>query len=186
MCHIETPQLRFSEFADISTVDALSALNDYISVAILYIEIQSQSMQLGRIVQIQCQRTIFCDPEFVELKEFRQNLFIIVAHGSEQYCRRFFLSAVDPHIKIVLGIKFEIQPRTPVRNHPAVEQQFAGRVRLAFVVVEEYAWRAVKLRYNNTFGSIDDERTAFCHERDLTDIDSRTLNHVLEFPFLVI
>ena len=58
--------------------------------------------------------------------------------------------AVDADVDQVLAVELEVQPGAAIRDHPRGEQVFAGRVRLALVVVEEHAGRAVHLRLTMT------------------------------------
>ena len=45
------------------------------------------------------------------------------------------------------------------------------RVRLALVVIEEHAGRAVELRDDDALGAVDDERAGVGHQRDLAEVD---------------
>ena len=65
-------------------------------------------------------------------------------------------------------------------------------MRLAAVVIEKYAWRAVHLRDNHPFGTIHDKGTVGCHQRHVAHIDILLLDvadgprtgHFVLFPHL--
>src|SRR5690606_28082638 len=67
-------------------------------------------------------------------------------------------------------------PRTTIRNDSGGKQQFSGAMRLTAVVLEEYTGRAVKLRYDDTLGAIDDKRTVLRHERNFAHVHFLFLN----------
>lgn len=109
--------------------------------------------------------------EVVEVEEVGQDRFRRHADGLAQDGDRHLAATVDAEEQDVLGVEFEIQPRTAVGNHAGREQQLARAVRLAAVVLEEHARRAVQLRDDDTFGAVDDERTGAGHERNLAHVD---------------
>ena len=78
---------------------------------------------------------------------------------------------VDAHINHVLGVELEVEPGAAIRDHPRGEQQLAARVRLAFIMVEEHARRAVHLRDDHPLGAVDDEGALLGHQRDVAHID---------------
>jgi hypothetical protein len=61
-----------------------------------------------------------------------------VEQGAQQDGDRQFAAAVDARVHDVLGIEFEIQPGAAIGDDARREQQLAGGVGLAFVVIEEY------------------------------------------------
>ena len=77
-----------------------------------------------------------CD--FVGLEEHLQHFVGGIAQRTQQDSRRQLAATVDPYEHLVLGIEFEVQPGTTVRNHPSGIQQLAGRVSLAFIVIEKH------------------------------------------------
>ena len=89
---------------------------------------------------------------------------------------RQFATTVDTNIDQVLRIKFEIQPRTAIRNDACGKQIFARRMRLAFVMVKKHAGRTVHLRYDNAFRSVHDECSRFRHQRHIAHINVLFLN----------
>ena len=110
-----------------------------------------------------------CD--FVGVEEHLQHFVRGITQRTQQDGRRQFAATVDPHEHLVLGIEFEVQPGTTVRNHPGGIQQLAGRVSLAFIVVEEHTGRTVQLGHDYTFGTVDHEGTVFGHQGNLTHVD---------------
>src|SRR5690606_21757635 len=86
------------------------------------------------------------EPENVGLEEHAEDLLGVITERAQQNGRRQLTAAVDTRKDRVLGIELEVQPGTAIRDHPRREQQLAGRVGLALVVVEEHARGAVQLR----------------------------------------
>jgi len=104
------------------------------------------------------------------------------ALGPQRLCRtslqrvqqgrhRQLAAPVDAHIDEILGVELEVQPRAAIRDHAGGEQELAGRVRLAFVVVEEHAGRAVHLRDDDALGAVDDEGAVGRHQRHVAHVD---------------
>ncbi len=84
--------------------------------------------------------------------------------------------AVDADVDKVLAVELEIQPGAAIGDHPRREQILAGAVRLALVVVEEHAGRAVHLADDDAFGAIDDERAVVGHQRHVAHVDGLFLD----------
>ncbi len=78
---------------------------------------------------------------------------------------------VDADVDQVLAVELEVEPGAAIRDHPRGEQVLAGAVRLALVVVEEHAGRAVHLRDDDALGAIDDERAVVGHQRHVAHVD---------------
>ncbi len=90
----------------------------------------------------------------------------------EQKCRRGQLAApVDAHEHEILGIELEIQPGAAIRDHARREEILARGMRLALVVVEEHARRAVHLADDDALGAVDDERAVRRHQRHVAHVD---------------
>src|SRR5690606_24259875 len=87
--------------------------------------------------------------------------------------------AVDPEVQDVLRVELEVEPRAPVGDDPGREQELARAVRLAAVVLEEHARRAVQLGDDHPLGAVDDERAVGRHERELAHVDLLLL-HLLD------
>ncbi len=105
------------------------------------------------------------------LIEGRQNLFARHAERIEQRRRRQLPLAVDADEHDVLGVELEIEPRAAIRDDARREQQFAGGVGLALVVIEEDARAAVHLGDDDALGAVDDERALVGHQRNVAQID---------------
>ena len=104
-------------------------------------------------------------------KEVRQDRLWVQANRLQQDRDRHLAATVHPEIKNVLRVEFEVEPGAAVGDDPRREQQFAGAVGLALVVLEEHARRPVKLRNNHALRAVDDERAFFRHEWYFTHVD---------------
>ena len=105
------------------------------------------------------------------LVEGLQDFLAVHAQPHQEGRGRQLAAAVDADIDHVLGVELEVQPRPAVRDHAGGEQQLARGVRLALVVIEEDARRAVHLRHDHALGAVDDEGALVRHERDVAHID---------------
>src|SRR5262249_50092610 len=79
------------------------------------------------------------------------------------------------------GVELELHPRPAVRDDPGREDLLARGERLAPVVVEEHAGRALQLAHHHALGPVDDEGPLLGHERELAEIDLLLLD-VLDRP----
>ena len=77
--------------------------------------------------------------------EIREDVFLRHAERIKKCRRRQLAAAVDADMHDVLGVEFEVEPRTAIGNDAGCEQQLARRMGLALVVVEEDARRTVHL-----------------------------------------
>ncbi len=68
-------------------------------------------------------------------------------------------------------LDFEFDPKDAVGDDARGEQQLARAVRLALVVIEEHAGRAMQLGDDDALGAIDDKRAVIGHQRHFTEID---------------
>src|SRR6185312_7735394 len=98
-------------------------------------------------------------------------LAVLAPEGEQQRGRRQLAAPVDAHIGEVLGVELEVEPRTAIGDDAGGEQIFARGVRLALVVVEEHAGRAVHLADDHPFRAVDDEGAVRRHERHVAHID---------------
>ena len=103
--------------------------------------------------------------------EVVEQLFGRVAERAQQHRRVQLAAAIDADVEDVLVVELEVEPRAAVRDHAGAVEQLARRVRLALVVVEEHAGRAVQLRDDDALGAVDDERARVGHQRDLAEVD---------------
>ena len=109
--------------------------------------------------------------EGVEDEEVSQDLLRRHADGLQQDRHRHLAATVDTEVQDVLGVKLEVQPRATVGDDPCREEQLAGAVGLAAVVLEEHAGRTMQLRDDDALGTVDDEGAGRRHERDLAHVD---------------
>ena len=107
----------------------------------------------------------------VAVVEVVQDVFVRQPERMEQHGGRKLALPVDAHVNDVLGVELEVEPGAAIGNDPRREQQLAGSVRLALVVVEEHARRAVHLRDDDALGAVDDEGAVVRHERDVAHVD---------------
>src|SRR5690606_32130714 len=110
------------------------------------------------------------DFDLVEVEEGGQNGFRRHADGLQQDRDRHLATTVDAEEQDVLRVEFEIEPGAAVGNHACGEQQLAGAVRLAAIVLEEHTGRAVQLRNDDALGAVDDEGTVLGHERNFAHV----------------
>src|SRR5690606_9721738 len=103
--------------------------------------------------------------DLIGLEEHFENFIGRVAEGTQQDRRRQLAATVDAHEYLVLRIKLEVQPGATVGDNACGVEQLAGAVRLASVMIEENAWRAVQLGYDHTLGTINDTGPRACHQR---------------------
>ena len=103
--------------------------------------------------------------------EVVEQLFGRVAERAQQHGRVQLAAAIDADVEDVLVVELEVEPRAAVRDHAGAVEQLAARVRLALVVIEEHAGRAVELRDDDALGAVDDERAGVGHQRDLAEVD---------------
>src|SRR5207248_2224921 len=86
-----------------------------------------------------------------------EDLLGIHAERIEQRSHRNLAATIDARIDDVLGVELDVEPRAAIRNDARREQELAGGMRLALVVIEEHARRAVHLADDYPLGAVDDE-----------------------------
>ena len=109
--------------------------------------------------------------EGVLLEEDVEHLLVAVAERAQQDRDRELAPAVDAREHAVLGVELEVEPGAAVGNDARGEEQLAGAVRLAAVVIEEHARAAVQLRDDDALGAVDDEGAVVGHQRQFAEID---------------
>ena len=57
--------------------------------------------------------------------EVVEDSFLVEAKRIKQSRRRQFPAAIDAYMNDVLGIEFEIEPRTAIRDHPRGKEQLS-------------------------------------------------------------
>ncbi len=105
------------------------------------------------------------------LVEGGENLLAVETEREQQRRHRNLAATVDARIDDVLGVELDVEPGAAIGNDARREQQLAGRVALALVVIEEHARRAVHLRDDDALGAIDDEGAVRRHEGHVAHID---------------
>ena len=106
-----------------------------------------------------------------ELVEGREDLLAVHAERHQERRHRDLAAAVDARVHDVLGVELDVEPGAAIGNDAGGEEQLAGGVRLALVVVEEHARRAVHLRDDDALGAVDDEGAVVRHERHVAHVD---------------
>ncbi len=94
-----------------------------------------------------------------------------VAERTQQCCHRQLALAVDTDVDDVLGVKFKVEPAAAVRNDAGGEQELAGAVSLAAVMVKQDTGRTVHLADDNALGAIDDERAVLGHQGHVAHVN---------------
>ncbi len=100
-----------------------------------------------------------------------EDLLAVHAERKQERRHRDLPATVDARMDDVLGIELDVEPGAAIGNDAGGEQQLARGVRLALVVVEEHARRAVHLRHDHPLGAIDHEGAVHGHERDVAHVD---------------
>ena len=102
---------------------------------------------------------------FGQIENFKDILIILKTDSSQQSSNGQLLFTVDVRIHDIVNISSKLNPRT-------FERDDTGRIKFGtismYALTEEYAWRTVKLGYNNTFRTIDDESRLIRHIRNRT------------------
>jgi hypothetical protein len=155
--------------ADVLHGDALVLGHHRLAGLVVDVEARHLAAQaLGHDFELHMVRV---DVEGVEREELLENPLRRVAERLEENGHRHLAPAVDAEEDDVLRIELEVEPGAAVGNHAGGEQELAARVRLAAIVLEEHARRAVQLRHDHALGAVDDERARGGHERDLAHVD---------------
>ena len=89
-------------------------------------------------------------------------------HSSDQNGYGNFSCSVNSYIKYVVRICFVFQPCTSVRDHSGRKQFLTNFIKFRCVVD---TGGTNQLRNDNTFSTVDDECTCFCHQREITHKD---------------
>jgi hypothetical protein len=112
----------------------------------------------------------------LRLARLAQVLGMLRGQRIEQRRHRQLALPVDAHIDEVLAVELEIEPGAAIGDHARGEEILAARMRLALVVVEEHARRAVHLADDDALGAIDDEGAVIRHERHVAHVDRLLLD----------
>ena len=100
-----------------------------------------------------------------------EDFLAVHAERHQQARHRNLATPVDTRVHDILGIELDVQPGTAIGNDPRGEKQLARRMRLALVMVEENARRAVHLRDDDALGAVHDEGAVVGHERHVAHED---------------
>jgi hypothetical protein len=175
--HDDALDAAVDQLAHVARRDALVLLHDDLAVLAGDVEARDLAAQaLGHELELDAARA---EVERVEDEELREDVLVGEADRLEQRRHRHLAAAVDAEEQEVLRVELEVEPAAAVRDHARAEQELARAVRLAAVVLEEHAGRAVQLRDDHALGAVDDERAVLGHERDLAHVDLLLL-HLLD------
>ena len=100
-----------------------------------------------------------------------QNFFRMPAQRVQKRGDRQLALAVDADVDDVLGVEFQIEPRTAIGDHAGGKQILARSMGLAAIMIEEDARRTVHLRNDHALGAVDDEGAVAGHERHVAHVD---------------
>ncbi len=119
--------------------------------------------------------------------EVIEHILGIEAKPEQQRGDRQLALAVDPDVDDILGVEFEIEPRTAIGNDAGGEQELAAGVGLAAIMIEQHARRTVHLADDHAFGAVDDKGAVLGHERHVAHVDVLLLDieHGAGFGFIV-
>ena len=167
--HRQLVDARFLDFTDVAHGDTLVLRHD--QLAVLGGDIETRDFPAQTLRHHLELGALLAKMEGVKLEKHRQNLLRRVADRFQQNGDRQFAPAVNTEIHKILGIELEVQPGTAIGDHARGEQQLAGGVCLAAVMLEEHPGRTVQLRHDHTLGAVDHKRTGVGHQRNLAHID---------------
>ena len=112
---------------------------------------------------------------FRQVEERKDILIFLKTNGTKQRGHGQLLLTVDVGIHHVVDVRGKLNPASLERNDARAIQLRAVGV---YARSEEHTGRAVQLRHDNTFSTIDDERTVVRHVRNRTQ--EHTLFHRLK------
>ena len=167
------------QLANMARRDPLVLLHQNLAVLAHQIELGDFAAQaLGHEVHV---RALLRQIERVEGKKPLEDVLVGQPDRLQQRRHRHLAAAVDAEVEVVLRIELEIEPRAAIRDHARREQELAGRMRLAAIVLEEHSRTAVQLRHDDPFGAVDDERAVAGHERYLAHVNFLLLDLLHRF-----
>src|SRR5690606_15486254 len=141
--HLELLDLGGLELAHVAHRDAAVLLDDDLAADLDVERRRLTAQALG--VKLE-RNALVGERELVLLEEEIEDLLVRVLERAQDDRYRQLAPTVDTHEHGVLRVELEIEPRAAVGNHARGEEQLARAVRLAAVVIEEHARRAVQLR----------------------------------------
>ncbi len=166
--HGQALDARFLELAHVARGDAAAFLDDDLAIGADLEQRGLAAQPLRHQLELGALRR---QVHGVAVEEQLQDLGVRVAERPQQDRDRELPAPVDAREHAVLGVELEVEPGAAVRDHPGLEQQLAGAVGLALVVVEDHARAAVQLRHDDALGAIDDEGAVLGHQRQLAEVD---------------
>ena len=175
--HVEASQPRALKLPHMARRDAPPALHDHVAFGARDVEGGHVAAHpLGH--QIHREAALF-HVEDVLLEEHVEDVFGGVLERPQHDRGRQLAAPVDADENVILRVELEVEPGAAIGDHAGVVEQLAGGVRLALVVVEHDARRAMQLRNHHPLGAVDDEGAVLGHERDFAHIDLLLL-HLLD------
>ena len=135
--HRDALHVGFFEIANVLGGDALVLRDEYGAALVDDIEASHLAFEALRH---QFHLSAFAHQlEIIKDKEMRQDLLGVQANGLEQNRDRHLATTVHAEIQNVFRVKFIVEPRAAIRNNPCREQQLAGAMGLAAVMLKEHA-----------------------------------------------
>ena len=140
--HGQLVDARLCHVADMLRRDSAAFLDDYLATELDVKGCGFPAQTLGHQTHLDF---FLREIELVGLEEHFEHLFVRHLESPQDDRHRQLATAVDSREHAILGIKLEIEPGPAVRDDACREKQLAGAVRLALVVIEEHARRAMQL-----------------------------------------
>ncbi len=165
---VQALDARFLELAHVARRDAAAFLDDDLAVGADLEHRDLAAQALGHELEL---GALLRQVHGVAVEEQAQDVGIRIAERAQQDGDRELAAPVDSREHAVLGVELEVEPGAAVGDHARLEQQLAGAVGLALVVVEDDARAAVQLGDDHALGAVDDERAVLGHERQLAEVD---------------
>ena len=166
--HVQAAHARFLELAHVARGDPAPFLDDDLAVRADLEHCDLAAQALGHELEL---GALLCQVDGVVVEEEPQDVGVRVAERTQQDGDRELAAAVDAREHAVLRVELEVEPGAAVRDHARLEQELAGAVGLALVVVEDHARAAVQLGHDHALGAVDDEGAVLGHERQLAEVD---------------
>ena len=94
--------------------------------------------------------------------------------GANEVSHRHLTRAVDTYRHHIIGIRFEFNPRTTVRNNRSIIKMLTRWVNFLSIIC---TWRTNQLADDNALCTVDDKRTGIRHKREIAH------EHFLFFNF---
>ncbi len=149
--------------------DGTTALDEHLAVGKGHVDV---GVFLAVLVLAHlAQHALAVEQVFLVLIEVVEDVRLGHAHGLEQDGGGHFAAAVDADVQDVLVVEVEVQPGAAHGDDAAGVQNLAAGVRLAGVVLEDDAGRALQLVDDDALGAVNDEGALVGHQRQGAEID---------------